>query len=344
MALVNTALTLKDLPPPPEGKTGWPWTEQTEPWTDKMADGSDWPRISIVTPSYNQGQFIEETILSVLWQGYPNLEYIIIDGGSTDNSVEIIKKYENYLTYWVSEPDQGQTDAINKGLKKSTGEIWSYLNSDDLLYPGALYRVAEKFQDPKILWVGGISKIFDENKILGLITPTIPKNEIEYLTPWRLNNSYIFPCSNVSFMSQEILKKCGFFDETYDYSMDIEYYVRTIFQANVSLNIIPEILGGWRWHSESKTMKMGIAYGFRGDEIKIANQYKEYLGINEQDKLEQELRIQNKWLILRKSMFYKQQFNKKQAFIKLFEGIKIYPSLLWFRPWLSAVFRLIVGL
>ena len=114
MVLVNTALTLQDLPTPPEDKTGWPWTEQTEVFPDKMPDGSDWPRISIVTPSYNQGQFIEETIRSILLQGYPNLEYIIIDGGSNDNSVEIIKKYEHYLSYWISESDRGQSHAINK--------------------------------------------------------------------------------------------------------------------------------------------------------------------------------------------------------------------------------------
>ena len=168
---------LDELPPPPEGKIGWPWTEQTNPLPDKMPDGSDWPRISIVTPSYNQGQFIEETIRSVLLQGYPNLEYIIIDGGSTDNSVEIIKKYDQFLSYWVSEPDNGQSSAINRGMNRASGVWFNWLNSDDILLPNAMFTLAEiVLLDSEIKWISGgrllISKI---------------GSYVDHYLPWRTN-------------------------------------------------------------------------------------------------------------------------------------------------------------
>jgi glycosyltransferase involved in cell wall biosynthesis len=117
-----------------------------------------------VTPSYNQARFLEQTILSVLNQGYPNLEYIIMDGGSTDSSVEIIKNYEKWLTYWVSEPDRGQSHAINKGFSKASGEIYTWLNSDDYLLKDALRNVAVAYYAaPKAgAWVGGCLEA-DEN-------------------------------------------------------------------------------------------------------------------------------------------------------------------------------------
>ena len=135
-------LTLNDLPTPPSGKTGWPWTGAQLDQGNRIPEGAEWPRISIVTPSFHQGEFLEGTIRSVLLQGYPNLEYLIIDGGSTDNSVEIIKKYERWISYWESEKDRGQSHAINKGFAKATGEIWAWLCSDDWLAPGALEKVA----------------------------------------------------------------------------------------------------------------------------------------------------------------------------------------------------------
>jgi cellulose synthase/poly-beta-1,6-N-acetylglucosamine synthase-like glycosyltransferase len=148
--------TLNELTSPPADKTGWPWTEESPLLPDKMEGDCDWPKISIVTPSYNQGRFIEETIRSVLLQGYPNLEYIIIDGGSTDNSVEIINKYEPWLTYWVSEPDRGQSHGINKGFEKATCEVFGWLNSDDYFHhPKTEYLNREEFTHHLRGWFRG---------------------------------------------------------------------------------------------------------------------------------------------------------------------------------------------
>ena len=130
-----------NLPAAPPGRTGWPWTDACEPLPLTRPNGSPWPRITIVTPSFNQGQFIEETIRSVLLQRYPNLQYMVIDGGSSDATVDVISRYAPWIDFWVSERDDGQTHAINKGLARADGEWFQFINSDDLLMPGALAAV-----------------------------------------------------------------------------------------------------------------------------------------------------------------------------------------------------------
>jgi glycosyltransferase involved in cell wall biosynthesis len=134
---------LATIPPPPTGKKGWPWTEQTDPvnYNGKAA----WPKLTIVTPSYNQGQFLEQTIRAVLLQNYPNLEYIIIDGGSTDNSKQIIEKYAPWLSYWQSEKDRGQGHAINLGFSLASGAYNAWINSDDYYTNGAFVKVIQQF-------------------------------------------------------------------------------------------------------------------------------------------------------------------------------------------------------
>ncbi|MEI6946654.1 glycosyltransferase family 2 protein [Paraflavisolibacter sp. H34] len=120
------------------------------------------PKISIITPSFNQGDYMEQTILSVLNQGYPNLEYIIVDGGSKDHTVALIKKYESRISFWVSEPDKGQTDALNKGFKKATGDIVNWINSDDYYAGQCLFQVADSFRDPKVQAVTTTVRNFEE--------------------------------------------------------------------------------------------------------------------------------------------------------------------------------------
>jgi glycosyltransferase involved in cell wall biosynthesis len=140
-------------------RMGWPWTEFSTP---EFASLADCPPISIVTPSYNQAAYLEATIRSVLLQGYPNLEYIIIDGGSTDESVAIIEYYQDWIDYWVSEADEGQSEAINKGFSRAQGVVLGWVNSDDLLLPGALAIAANAFQQqPDLGLFYGNAEIID---------------------------------------------------------------------------------------------------------------------------------------------------------------------------------------
>jgi glycosyltransferase involved in cell wall biosynthesis len=140
---VTRCPSLDELPPPPAGRHGWPWTEQSPRLPDAAPDGRPWPRISVVTASLNQAPYIEETIRSVLLQGYPDVEHIVIDGGSTDGTLEILDRYGRWLAPWVSEPDRGAPDAVNKGFARATGTLLAALSSDDIYLPGALRRFAD---------------------------------------------------------------------------------------------------------------------------------------------------------------------------------------------------------
>ena len=143
-------------------KFGWPWTVETN--LDLYSSNQSWPKISIVTPSFNQGKFIEETIRSVLLQNYPNLEYIIIDGGSTDETISIIKKYEKWLSFWESKPDKGQSHAINKGIERCSGELFNWVNSDDYLESDALYNIATTYKNnTESIIIAGSARGFDDD-------------------------------------------------------------------------------------------------------------------------------------------------------------------------------------
>lgn len=155
---------LSDLPPPPPRKTGWPWTVESSVLPERMSEGREWPRISVVTPSFNQDRFLEATIRSVLLQGYPNLEYLVLDGGSTDESPKILRKYADFLTYCVSQRDGGPEFAINDGWERATGEFVAFLPSDDYFEPSVLHKSAEALAtEPLASFVYGVCRVLNEN-------------------------------------------------------------------------------------------------------------------------------------------------------------------------------------
>ena len=146
---------LQQLPPPPAGKTGWPWDTQTNPAVyDKSIS---WPKLTIVTPSYNQGQFIEQTIRSILLQNYPNLEYIVIDGGSNDSTRAILERYSPWISYWQCEKDNGQSHAINLGFSLAGGDYYAWINSDDFYLEGVFEKVIRTFVTQQTEFVYGYS-------------------------------------------------------------------------------------------------------------------------------------------------------------------------------------------
>lgn len=173
-------MILEEFPLPPSGRDGWPWTVEEEKTVEHLEICIDLPRISIITPSFNQSAYIEETIRSVILQGYPNLEYIIIDGGSNDGSLDIIRKYSPWITFWKSEKDRGQSDAINQGFRISDGDLINWLCSDDLLRPGALWEVVRAFNhDPSFDVVAGSCRLQYDAEVVRLVDASVAGSDWE---------------------------------------------------------------------------------------------------------------------------------------------------------------------
>jgi glycosyltransferase involved in cell wall biosynthesis len=296
-------------------------------------------KISIIIPSYNQGAYLEETLNSVLQQKEAEFEVIVIDGGSTDETLPLLERYSNQISYWESTPDRGQTHAINKGLKRISGDVWAYLNSDDLLVPGALATVSRHFQSGDTLWLSGGSDVFDHEGTRGVIEVGAAHSLKDYLTSWNRCSKYVFPFSGACFMHKAVMDKIGFFDENFNYSMDMEYYCRAIF-AGIKQTVVPERLARWRWHAESKTSRKGIAFGFRHDEILIAEKFANKLPQDERRELEKELEEQQRWLVVREAMWLHSEGNRAAALSLIISSLRTNPLLVTFRPWLGALRRI----
>lgn len=249
--------TINELPAVQSGKTGWPWTDEVPPLPATLPDGAQWLKISIITPSLNQGRFIEETIRSVLLQGYPNLEYIIIDGGSTDESVEIIKKYEKWLAYWASESDKGQSNAINKGLERSTGKIVGWLNSDDVYCRNSFQFVATKMwsRDNYInRFLYGNCIIIDEDsrevsKLYGK-----PNTHEDILKVWKGNYSVPQPGS---FVAGDLFRQT-LLNEALHYVLDWELFIRL--SAKTPFYYENRNFAKFRHHLESKSVSKWVSF------------------------------------------------------------------------------------
>lgn len=207
----------------------------------------DWPKISVVIPSYNQAEFLEETILSVLNQSYPNLQLIVIDGGSTDGSVNIIRKYTEYLAYWVSEPDKGQAHAINKGFARSTGGILAWLNSDDRYLPGALYGVALQFLHRKVDFLyGGCLHCFEGRPQNSRVR--MPQQAWQMTTDLAV---FDFIDQPSSFWSKDVWNSVGPLDESMHYAFDWDFFIKV--SRCFSLYCTEGVYSAYRHHARHKT-------------------------------------------------------------------------------------------
>ena len=244
-----------DYPVPLSGKTGWPWTEESCPVQKTWPNGKEWPKITIVTPSFNQAEFIEETIRSILLQGYPNLEYIIMDGGSTDGSREIIEKYAPWLGYWVSEQDEGQSNAINKGWSRATGDIVAWLNSDDLYEPNTFKDVALYFaENPDVHMIYGDCKIINKESEIGDDAPKL-KYDLKPLvcTEWFISQPAVF-------IRKEVLETVGLINESLYMVMDWEFFLR-IALAGFTIKYFQGPLARFRIWEDAKTTRYHVRAG-----------------------------------------------------------------------------------
>ncbi len=246
--LVTTYATPSLSALPLSTRQGWPWTVATPPAPSLLPNGWPWPRITIVTPSYQQAHYLEEAIRSVLLQGYPNLEYIVMDGGSYDGSVEIIRRYEPWLTYWQSQPDGGQSAALADGFARATGEILAWINADDRLLPGALQRVGRFFADrPWLAFASGDVNFIDaQGQVIERIF-ALPPNPT--LTAWL--GVHRWPQQGC-FWRRSVYERVGGVDRSLRFCMDRDLFIR-LSAAGPSRRLPGPPLGDFRLHDDAKT-------------------------------------------------------------------------------------------
>ena len=239
----------RQLPVSPAGKKGWPWDAAVRRVPEKMPNRQPWPRITVVTPAYNQAQFLEETMRSVLMQGYPNLEYIVINDGATDNTEEVIRRYESYLDFWTTQKNSGQPTAVNNGMARATGEILGWINSDDLLLPRALERTALARMNPEVKITCGFREVIDsDSRITWHWVHPRPNNEDL--------KRICYVGQETVFWNREVWEKAGPLGAEWRFALDFDLWNKFM-TAGYTFHLLPYFLGAFRLHPASKgsTMK-----------------------------------------------------------------------------------------
>jgi glycosyltransferase involved in cell wall biosynthesis len=296
------------------------------------------PLFTVITPSFNQGRYLAETIESVLSQDVPGLEYFVVDGGSTDDSVDVIKRYADRIAWWVSEPDAGQADAINKGLARATGRYVAFLNSDDTYLPGALHSMIDAFsRGPEVRWVAG--------GVIGFGTAEAPVHE------WHLPRvpRSLLDCVTGHFQTAqpghawtlELLRGVGGFDASMRWYFDIELYARLLSRGERCVPI-DRPLASYRFHPASKTVAETDRRDVDWDEIR--RRYVPLLPLHERWIARHRIATQQAGALYTRSARMLAEGNRAEARALFAAGVRRYPpSVLLSRNGLGALRRIVAG-